>query len=750
MDAKREQRRGFLKRAGLGATGLALSGCAYESQASTPEANAAGVGGSAFALSAGGGHIADTYDDVRGLAVPPPSSEEDIAVFVRGRSTVGDGGAGTFFWDPDASLGDNDGTVLKPVEYSGSGAWKRAYSGPLDVRWFGAGAGAADDAPAIQSAIAAAVALTQNASGHVFSTYSRPTVYLPSGVYPLASTVELHRYVSLEGETGATLRAVNNEVVLLRVAGVHNTIDGVSFVHGRNSIALYGPLAEGGGTWNPDVGTQPLFIRNCHFHYPRGPAIWQDVLGGNRSFQSALVVEQFSFIGPHLYWGAGDAVIFKNGRVSWDLANLAQVGEPGHQTVEVPSGEVLPLACFNTNVNLIVDSCFLYPVGGGAGATWPSRAAWFAGTGNIRIIECSTSDMIDQVFVRQYVAATAYLDSPVPTGPNPKLVFVSERSPMDCAGGTNWLEVYDDFPKLIAVHDRWEINFETSWGIWVHDDIDMYTVLKEHAYLHGIFLGRYKHAGAYRIRQSSDPTNREGFDLRSYLHIFQQEPQEHLDPGPQDNLFLPGVYNAFQPPQMSAGGGPMLQGDHTDSGTGYQLQGWTAAAAPNHFTMTSAPWGVTDDGYYPPGLYVFAFYFKVNFDGAMSIGYRCDGSWVNAKTHTFAGRDTYQRASFSFYFPADTTFQLGAAIYSFPLNGTISAGLFSVHRGTTPSPYVFPGNPAMESNAVQQVSFLGGPPTTGTWRKGDIVYNSDPKPNDFVGWVFTDTGWKPFGAIQEP
>ena len=42
-------------------------------------------------------------------------------------------------------------------------------------------------------------------------------------------------------------------------------------------------------------------------------------------------------------------------------------------------------------------------------------------------------------------------------------------------------------------------------------------------------------------------------------------------------------------------------------------------------------------------------------------------------------------------------------------------------------------------------------PTEGSYRKGDIVWNSDPKPTGYVGWICTRDGtpgeWKPFGQI---
>lgn len=43
------------------------------------------------------------------------------------------------------------------------------------------------------------------------------------------------------------------------------------------------------------------------------------------------------------------------------------------------------------------------------------------------------------------------------------------------------------------------------------------------------------------------------------------------------------------------------------------------------------------------------------------------------------------------------------------------------------------------------------PPTNGAYTIGDIIYNTEPKPNGYVGWICTATGnpgtWYPFGLI---
>lgn len=67
-------------------------------------------------------------------------------------------------------------------------------------------------------------------------------------------------------------------------------------------------------------------------------------------------------------------------------------------------------------------------------------------------------------------------------------------------------------------------------------------------------------------------------------------------------------------------------------------------------------------------------------------------------------------------------------------------------------------NPTADIETAGPVSFEGkrfevgsDAPTSGSYRKGDIVWNADPKPTGYVGWICTKEGtpgvWKSFGAI---
>lgn len=54
-------------------------------------------------------------------------------------------------------------------------------------------------------------------------------------------------------------------------------------------------------------------------------------------------------------------------------------------------------------------------------------------------------------------------------------------------------------------------------------------------------------------------------------------------------------------------------------------------------------------------------------------------------------------------------------------------------------------------NYGHAVIFGDAAPTTGTWGRGDIVFDNTPTAGSFIGWVCTTAGtpgtWKTFGAI---
>jgi hypothetical protein len=119
-----------------------------------------------------------------------------ILVVAKGCVSAGDGGGGVFYWEADVTTGDDRGTIIVPAT-SPSGRWRRIYSGPLNVRWFGAIGGSAD---------AAGIQLALNAAALV----APAAIYFPAGTYQLESMLTLKSGVSLHSDQRATITQATN------------------------------------------------------------------------------------------------------------------------------------------------------------------------------------------------------------------------------------------------------------------------------------------------------------------------------------------------------------------------------------------------------------------------------------------------------------------------------------------------------------------------------------------------------------
>lgn len=112
-------------------------------------------------------------------------------VQTRGRTAVGDGGAGSYAWIEGATTATNRGTVFASTQVS-PGRWT-LLGNPGDIRLWGAVPGGADCAPAIQAAINA---LTATSAGGA----TKPEILIPNGQWHIATTLSVTNPVHLHGE----------------------------------------------------------------------------------------------------------------------------------------------------------------------------------------------------------------------------------------------------------------------------------------------------------------------------------------------------------------------------------------------------------------------------------------------------------------------------------------------------------------------------------------------------------------------
>lgn len=120
-----------------------------------PIATVAALMASAFAIFAAPNPqpVGPEYDTLSELFAKKPISGQDAHWYtLKGRAQIGDGFDGNFYWVAGSTAQTNQGTVFA----WGNGRLIRSFTGPLDVRWFGAtGNGVTDDTDAIQAAILA-------------------------------------------------------------------------------------------------------------------------------------------------------------------------------------------------------------------------------------------------------------------------------------------------------------------------------------------------------------------------------------------------------------------------------------------------------------------------------------------------------------------------------------------------------------------------------------------------------------------
>lgn len=136
--------------------------------------------------------------------------------YLKGYILAGDGGEGAFRWSNDVSI-DDGGTILNADGYGTSSVgWRRIFSGPLNVQWFGAigngdvNGNGTDDTVAIQRAINAAIALNIRA------------VHLPACAvnygYLITSTINIPSGIRLTGAVKASTNGTPSTTIYWRPA----------------------------------------------------------------------------------------------------------------------------------------------------------------------------------------------------------------------------------------------------------------------------------------------------------------------------------------------------------------------------------------------------------------------------------------------------------------------------------------------------------------------------------------------------
>jgi hypothetical protein len=122
---------------------------------------------------------------------------------VGGYHSNGDGGGGIFVWSDDSSVEPNGGTIIA----ASNGTWHRVYSGPVDVRWFGARSDIDDND---DETITSNTVSIQNAVNFIKmqSTKKKLLCDLP---LKINQTIKLNSaLISIQGNTGGWSRGIGS------------------------------------------------------------------------------------------------------------------------------------------------------------------------------------------------------------------------------------------------------------------------------------------------------------------------------------------------------------------------------------------------------------------------------------------------------------------------------------------------------------------------------------------------------------
>jgi parallel beta-helix repeat protein len=278
---------------GVGAAASVLEACS----AQAPGAAGQGDEHLGRALEDASGTTVAWVDTVLG-AMPPATRTGDLAtnnssgvgnavlVVAKGCVTKGDGGGGLFYWDTSSTTGDDGGTIIVPS--NPAGRWVRIYSGPLDIRWFGATANNAslDNSTAINNAISAAT-----------STGGAGAVFVPGGTFTTQQEISLvssaAQPLSLSGVGRAsTISAILPNTTNSNTNAFTNSGAAISYLS-ITDLTITGSFcraivlsAQGTGTGTSCVspGSSHITIARCFI----SGAIATPPSGDNIGFQAAL------------------------------------------------------------------------------------------------------------------------------------------------------------------------------------------------------------------------------------------------------------------------------------------------------------------------------------------------------------------------------------------------------------------------------------------------------------------------------
>lgn len=162
-------------------------------------------------------------DNVASLRSTQGSKAGTIAI-LGGYWDRGDGGGGLFYWDHTlVPADDNGGTVIAYCTGT-EGGWVRLYSGPINVKWFGAKGDDDDDSTAIRDALAAVP--TDGAE-----------IFFPPGTYVVALDETLGYVLNLPS-SNITIRGSGRVTTIIKLKDLQTKFARIFTATGKSDIVI--------------------------------------------------------------------------------------------------------------------------------------------------------------------------------------------------------------------------------------------------------------------------------------------------------------------------------------------------------------------------------------------------------------------------------------------------------------------------------------------------------------------------------
>lgn len=681
----------------------------------------------------GTGDFVETLEDLRARVVP--TGAEWVAVDRHGPRTM-DGvdastGGGLFRWVSTLDTtsmglnlnsifpsGDNDGTIIKPtaLQPSDHGRWVRVFEGPISVQFFGAkGDNTVDDSAAIQSAADSAGMYRSRYWQDLSFSQTMPEIFFPPGTYKMQNTVST--LVGMDGDR-ATLVG-DRDVTLFDITAMPTLmarVRGLTFFGYKNVIRSWSAEYDAGFATH-------LSISDCAFY-------WGDVVVANNRSQNFYV----SMRSCHLFYtgyfrGCSDAFSMADctasGKLSdnWSLADndRGDVGE--WRGAHLESGGVDEGIECTSHAVFVIDNLMASPG------------------------QHSADPEADQSWVKLTTRGAVRISSSRLGGENAGLPLVKAVEDGSSVRVVNTIAlsfwqppfVFEGAPLLYAV----EGSTISSWEQYLNSP-----QISDEAF---------------------DKLKRRDTD---YLDAENSNRSVLGDPAEGANLISPSTrFHMLSRMYRQSGMSSVGSVNHAHSvgnvvDTGYQMT-WewiedgfdgldtgriTSSVAGGYFYAIKYL-RMKDSGY-GAGIYTATLYYRSQGVEDLQLGVRLGYGTGTPFASLVDSEDQWTRTSYTFYHDGSSS---GTNV-QMVVQGVLDSGESyvditrpSVTGGLYSSEYVT--NDLLSQQDTTKHYVAAGPPSLGAWRKGDMVFNTDPSVDTpWAGWICMDGGppavWRPFGAID--